>query len=254
MRRKIVVGNWKMNKSWTDARSLLMEINRFSSTHKPKCKVIVAPPYPYLDRANDIFMNHVEVAAQNVSQFDKGAYTGEISAEILKSIGVKYVIIGHSERRTIFHESNEIIRDKVATAIAHGLNPILCCGETLEQRVDEKHSEVVREQINTMLDNVTASQMVKIIVAYEPVWAIGTGHTASPQQAQEMHELIRDVLREKYGDRIADETSILYGGSVNSGNADDLFAMPDIDGGLIGGASLNAADFGSIINASCKHI
>ncbi|MDO5509870.1 MAG: triose-phosphate isomerase [Weeksellaceae bacterium] len=254
MRRKIVVGNWKMNKTWEDARSLLMEINRFASTHKPKCLVIVAPPYPYLDRANDIFMHHVEVAAQNVSQFEKGAYTGEISAEILKSIGVKYVIIGHSERRTIHHETNEIIRDKVATALAHGLNPILCCGETLDQRVEEKHLDTVRAQIETMLDSVSSSQMQNIILAYEPVWAIGTGHTASPHQAQEMHELIRGILKEKYGDRIADETTILYGGSVNSGNADDLFAMPDIDGGLIGGASLNAGDFGSIINASCKHI
>lgn len=248
MRRKIVAGNWKMNLAWDDAKRLLLGINKYVGTHKPECKVIVCPPFPYLDRANDIFIGHASIGAQNMSEYENGAYTGEISGDILNSIGVHYAIIGHSERRSIYHETNEQVRAKVDKAIEKGIKAIICCGETLEERQADKQHAIVKEQIETAIANVTAENMERQIIAYEPVWAIGTGETASPSQAQEMHEFIRrEVIEPKYGALVADKVRILYGGSVKSGNAEELFEQPDIDGGLVGGASLTLSDFTSII-------
>ena len=250
MRRKIVAGNWKMNLSWDEAKSLLLGINRFVNTHKPHCKVIVCPPYPYLDRANDIFIGHASVGAQNISEYENGAYTGEISAEILTSIGVHYTIVGHSERRQLFHETNEQIGQKAEAAIAKGIKTIICCGETLEQRRSNSQEKVVKEQLNAALKNISAENMERQIIAYEPVWAIGTGETASPSQAQEMHQFIRrDVLEPLFGNAVADRVRILYGGSVKPDNAKELFGQEDVDGGLVGGASLKVDSFMEIANS-----
>lgn len=251
MRRKTVAGNWKMNLTWDEAKTLLLGINRYANTHKPEVKVIVCPPFVFLDRANDIFIGHASVGAQNISEYDDGAYTGEISAKILNSAGVHYTIVGHSERRQFFNESNEQIGLKVQKAIENGIKAIICCGETLDQREVGNHENTVKEQLTAALQNVSAENMVRQIIAYEPVWAIGTGHTASARQAQEMHEFIRrEVLEPIFGAEVADKVVILYGGSVKPGNAEDLFSQPDIDGALVGGASLNLADFTSIINAA----
>ncbi len=251
MRRKIVAGNWKMNLTWDEAKQLLLGINRFVNTHQPHCKVIVCPPYPYLDRANDIFIGHASIGSQNISQYHNGAYTGEISAEILQSIGVHYSIVGHSERRKYFGETNEQVQAKVETAIKSGIKVILCVGETLEQRESGNYKKVVKEQVESAFQNISEEDMRRQIIAYEPVWAIGTGRTASPDQAQEMHAYIRnEILHNLFNDMVADEVRILYGGSMNPANADTLIEQPDIDGGLIGGASLKEGDFTSIINAA----
>lgn len=252
MRRQIVAGNWKMNKDLDSAKSLLLSINTFVSLHKPKCEIIVAPPYPYLDLATDIFSSHAEIASQNISEYDSGAYTGEVSAEILKSIDVHFAIIGHSERRSIFGETNEQISKKIDNALKNEIHPIICCGESLKERKENQHKDIVKKQILTALQNVSNEQMDTVILAYEPVWAIGTGETASPEQAQNMHEFIRTEIADKYGEDTADKVRILYGGSVKPGNAKSLFTQPDIDGGLIGGASLNVDDFTSIMRASCR--
>lgn len=248
MRKKIVAGNWKMNKTWEEAKNLLLNINNYVSAHET-CEVIVAPPAPYLDKATDIFQSKAKIAAQNVSEYEDGAYTGEISTGILKSINVEIAIIGHSERRSLFGETNEMIGKKVDRALNEGITPIICCGEVLEERKSGNQQKVVSEQLIAALAKVDTDGAKNIIIAYEPVWAIGTGETASPEQAQEMHKAIRDLLAEKYTQAIADEIRILYGGSVKPGNAEDLFSQPDIDGGLVGGASLNAEDFKAIISA-----
>ena len=254
MRRKIVAGNWKMNLTWEEARTLLLGINNFVNRHKPPCKVIVCPPFPFLDRANDIFIGHASVGAQNISEFECGAYTGEISGAILNSIGVHYTIVGHSERRQMFHETNEQVGLKVDMAIKRGIKTIICCGETYDERHTNRQNKIVKEQLTAALKGIEDADMVRQIIAYEPVWAVGTGETASPQQAQEMHEFIRrEVLENLFGAVVANQVCILYGGSVNSGNADDLFSQPDIDGGLIGGASLKLDDFTSIIHAACRN-
>lgn len=254
MRRKIVAGNWKMNLSWEEARTLLLGINNFVNRHKPPCKVIVCPPYPYLDRANDIFIGHASVGAQNISEFENGPYTGEISGSILNSIGVHYTIVGHSERRELYKETNEQVGRKVEMAINKNIKAIICCGERTEHRNAERHNQVVKEQLDAALKNINAEDMVRQIIAYEPVWAIGTGQTATPNQAQEMHEFIRkEVLTPLFDEEVANKVRILYGGSVNAGNADDLFSKPDIDGGLIGGASLKLEDFTSIIHAAVRN-
>ncbi len=251
MRRKIVAGNWKMNLTWDQAKPLLLGINRFANTHEHECKVIVCPPFPYLDNANAIFIGHTSVGSQNISQYESGAYTGEISAQILKSIGVHYSIVGHSERRQLFGETNEIVAEKVDMAVKHGIKTILCCGETLDERESGDYKQIVKEQLITAFKNVSDDDMKKQIIAYEPVWAIGTGLTASPQQAQDMHAFIRnEVIAKIYSPEVAEEVRILYGGSMKPGNAEDLISQPDIDGGLIGGASLNENDFAAIINAA----
>lgn len=251
MRRKIVAGNWKMNLTWEEAKSLLLGINSFVNRHKPDTKVIVCPPFPFLDRANDIFIGHASVGAQNISEFDNGAFTGEISGSILNSIGVHYTIVGHSERRKYFHESNEQVGQKVKAAIAKGIKTIICVGETLEQREDDSYKDVIKAQVESALREVSNENIARQIIAYEPVWAIGTGQTASPSEAQEIHAFIRnEVLAPLCSEIIADKVRILYGGSVNSGNADSLFSQPDIDGGLIGGASLKLDEFTSIVHAA----
>lgn len=254
MRRKVVAGNWKMNLSWDEAKSLLLGINSFVNRHKPLVKVIVCPPFPYLDRANDIFIGHASVGAQNISEYENGAYTGEISGDILNSIGVHYSIVGHSERRSLYHETNEQIGNKVRMAIKKGIKTIICCGESLEERQEGNEKNVVKEQLVAALKNISDEAMSRQIIAYEPVWAIGTGETASPIQAQEMHEFIRnEVLVELFNENVANAVRIIYGGSVNSGNSDELFSQPDIDGGLVGGASLKLDDFTSIIHAAGRN-
>ena len=245
MRRNIVAGNWKSNETFNQADDLINDIaeglRAFDSTD---VDVIVCPPFPYLELVQDA-AEDVEffVGAQNVSKFDNGAYTGEVSAQMLQSMNVDYCIVGHSERRKYFFETNQDVAEKVNKLLAVDITPIVCVGESLEDREAGKHFDVIREQVSQGLFHLSAEAMEKVIIAYEPVWAIGTGKTATKEQAQEIHAFIRNMLAEKYSDDTAQEVSILYGGSCNAKNAKDLFAQQDVDGGLIGGASLKAADF-----------
>lgn len=213
--------------------------------------IILAPPFVHL--ANVIVTvkdeKRISIAAQNCSDKNAGAYTGEVSAEMIKSIGASAVIIGHSERRSYFNETDSLLAEKVKQALAHQLQPVFCCGETLDQRESKKHFDVIGGQLENGLFHLSAADFSKSVIAYEPVWAIGTGVTASPEQAQEMHQFIRSLVAKKYGPALADDTSILYGGSCNEKNAKELFALPDVDGGLIGGASLKAESFVSIIKS-----
>ncbi len=245
MRRNIVAGNWKSNETFNQADDLINDIaeglRAFDSTD---VDVIVCPPFPYLELVQDA-AEDVEffVGAQNVSKFDNGAYTGEVSAQMLQSMNVDYCIVGHSERRKYFFETNQDVAEKVNKLLALDITPIVCVGESLEDREAGKHFDVIKEQVSQGLFHLSAEAMEKVIIAYEPVWAIGTGKTATKEQAQEIHAFIRNMLAEKYSDDTAQEISILYGGSCNAKNAKDLFAQQDVDGGLIGGASLKAADF-----------
>jgi len=245
MRRNIVAGNWKSNETFNQADDLINDIaeglRAFDSTD---VDVIVCPPFPYLELVQDA-AEDVEffVGAQNVSKFDNGAYTGEVSAQMLQSMNIDYCIVGHSERRKYFFETNQDVAEKVNKLLAVDITPIVCVGESLEDREAGKHFDVIREQVSQGLFHLSAEAMEKVIIAYEPVWAIGTGKTATKEQAQEIHAFIRNMLAEKYSDDTAQEISILYGGSCNAKNAKDLFAQQDVDGGLIGGASLKAADF-----------
>jgi triosephosphate isomerase (TIM) len=251
MRRKIVAGNWKMNKTFQEADDLLFEIaDELNEKGRGEVEVIVCPPSPYLEMACDIAAeNDFMVGAQNVSQWENGAYTGEISAPILHSMGITHCIIGHSERRSYFGETDSVIAQKIDMALKQGIGPIYCCGEVLTERQQEKHFDVVRKQVSEALFHLGKEAMQQVIIAYEPVWAIGTGVTASPEQAQEMHAFIRSLIAEKFGNEMAEELVILYGGSCNAKNAAELFAKADVDGGLIGGASLKAADFVTIVNS-----
>lgn len=247
MRKKIVAGNWKMNKTLPEAKALLAEIDSFIQSNSPKCEVIVGIPFIYLENAKSNHKN-VQVFSEDISEHKSGAYTGEISAEMLTSIQVDGSIIGHSERRQYHKETDEQIGAKVKIALDNGLTPIFCNGELLEERRAGKHFEVVKRQTEIALFNLSAEEIVKVVIAYEPVWAIGTGETATPEQAQEIHAYIRSLIADKYGKEVADSVSILYGGSVKPDNAKEIFSKPDVDGGLIGGASLNVKDFGSLIN------
>ena len=249
MRKNIVAGNWKMNNNLKEAEKLLVEINDLTKKQNSKTEIIVAPPYPFLSLAKNLLSSKISVASQDVSANEFGAYTGEVSADMLQSIGVTYSIIGHSERRQYHHEEESLLKQKIALVLKKGLTPIYCIGETLEQRKSNQHFSVVEKQIKDALFNFSASELEKIIIAYEPVWAIGTGENASPQQAQEIHEFIRKILAEKYETIWADEISILYGGSVKPSNAKEIFSQPDVDGALVGGACLVAQDFYSIITA-----
>ena len=246
MRKHIVAGNWKMNCTFTEADELINGImEKLENTELPReTLLIVCPPFPYLemttDYAND---SYFLVGAQNVSDQEKGAYTGEVSAEMLESMELDYCNVGHSERRGYYGETDKIVAAKVDKLLAHGLKPIVCVGEVLEEREAGKQLEVVKRQVEEGLFHLTPEQMMEVVIAYEPVWAIGTGKTATPEQAQEIHAHIRSLLTAKYGKELADEISILYGGSCKPSNAKELFACPDIDGGLIGGASLKADDF-----------
>ncbi|MCL9806305.1 triose-phosphate isomerase [Flavobacterium amniphilum] len=247
MRQKIVAGNWKMNKNAEQTEDLINElIHKLPET---AAKVIIAPTFVNLASAVDhTEFTAIEVAAQNMHQAEGGAFTGEISADMLKSIGVDIVILGHSERRAYFHETDALLASKVDTALKHEMKVIFCFGEELKDRQEKQHFNVVEYQLKDGLFHLPESAWANIILAYEPVWAIGTGETASPEQAQEMHKFIRETILERYGKEIAENVSILYGGSVKPENAKEIFSQADVDGGLIGGASLKADDFIGIIN------
>ena len=249
MRQKIVAGNWKMHKNAEETEDLLNDlIDKLPNDNE--VKVIVAPTFVNLASAVDhLEFTIINVAAQNMSQFEDGAYTGEISANMLKSIGVNIVIIGHSERRAYFYETDFILADKITTAIKNNMSVIFCFGEQLKDRQNKQHFNVVENQLRDGLFHIKEKDWEQIILAYEPVWAIGTGETASPEQAQEMHRFIRETVRQKYGSTIAEEVSILYGGSVKPDNAKEIFSKPDVDGGLIGGAALKATDFADIVSS-----
>ena len=251
MRSKIVAGNWKMNKKFEEADELLFNISE-KLTEKPveDVQVVICPPAVYMEIATDFAEeSELKIGAQNVSQFVSGAYTGEISVEMLSSIDVEYCIVGHSERRKYFGETSEMLVNKVNNLLEYGIEPIFCVGEQLAEREAGTHFELVKAHITEGLFHLSEGEFSNIVIAYEPVWAIGTGKTASPDQAQEMHAYIRSLITEKYGKEIAEQTSILYGGSCNAKNAKELFANKDVDGGLIGGAALVAEDFIAIINA-----
>jgi len=251
MRKKIIAGNWKMNKAFDEAEDLLFNIDDKLDINLPEnIEVVICPPAVYMELATDLAQDSfIKVGAQNLSNHESGAFTGEISAVMLNSLDVEYSIIGHSERRKFFNEDDHLLAEKVKTALRHSVKPIFCCGEVLEEREAEKHFEIVKKQIKDGLFHLDKTAFMNVVIAYEPVWAIGTGVTASPGQAQEMHAYIRELVSSKYGDQIADATTILYGGSCNSRNARELFANPDVDGGLIGGASLDAEEFIKIIKS-----
>lgn len=252
MRRKIVAGNWKMNKTLAQGLQLVDEIILKSSKQRSSTVLkIIAPPFTHLAAVDDRLRSHTDfaVAAQNCHHLQTGAYTGEVSAEIITSTGAKYVIIGHSERRLYSGETNTVLSQKINSALTANLLPIFCIGESSEERNANKHLETVKRQLKEALFHLSSSDFVKLIIAYEPVWAIGTGVTATADQAQDMHRFIRSEINTKYGKEISDTIPILYGGSCNSQNAKELFLCPDVDGGLIGGASLNAADFVAIANS-----
>lgn len=250
MRNKIVAGNWKMNLSFEQALQLANDLNEYVANHPTSAKVVIAPSSIYLQAIQETVDNdYITVAAQDVAAAEKGAYTGDVSAEQLDSIGINCAIVGHSERREYQQESDAVIAQKLEQLFAKEITPIFCIGEKLEEREADKHFEVVKTQVLNALQPQKTENLSKIVIAYEPVWAIGTGKTASPEQAQEIHAYIRSVLKEAFGENIANGTSILYGGSVNPANAEELFAQPDIDGGLVGGASLKVEDFSQIIAA-----
>ncbi len=249
MRTKIVAGNWKMNKNSEETEDLLNELIDKLPLDK-EVQIVVAPTFVNLASAVDhLEFTNISVAAQNMHQAENGAYTGEISADMLKSVGVNTVILGHSERRAIFHETDAMIANKVDTALKHDMTVIFCFGEELKDRQNNQHFNVVENQLRDGLFHLEKDAWEDIILAYEPVWAIGTGETASPEQAQEMHAFIRETVRHTYGSEIAEDVSILYGGSVKPDNAKEIFGKPDVDGGLIGGAALKADDFVAIVNA-----
>ena len=249
MRKKIVAGNWKMHKNAEQTEDLLNELIA-KIPAETDAQVIVAPTFVNLASAvNHLEFTPINVAAQNMHQAESGAYTGEISADMLKSVGVNTVILGHSERRAIFHETDALIANKVDTALKHDMTVIFCFGEELKDRQSKNHFNIVENQLRDGLFHIEAKEWEKIVLAYEPVWAIGTGETASPEQAQEMHRFIRETVRQRFGSTIAEDVSILYGGSVKPDNAKEIFSKPDVDGGLIGGAALKATDFAAIVSS-----
>ena len=248
MRKKIVAGNWKMNMNLQDGLALAKELNDTLTAEKPNCDVIICTPFIHLASAAQLLdQDVVALGAENCADKEKGAFTGEVSAEMVKSTGARYVILGHSERREYYAETPEILKEKVLLALKNGLKVIFCIGETLAEREAEKQNEVVKAELEGSVFNLSAEEFKNIVIAYEPIWAIGTGKTATAEQ--EIHAYIRSIIAEKYGEAVANDTSILYGGSCKASNAPELFAKPDIDGGLIGGASLKAADFKGIIDA-----
>ncbi len=250
MRKNIVAGNWKMNTTLQEGVKLAEEVNAAVAEAKPNCDVIICVPFTHLAPiAGVIDQNVLGLGAENCADHASGAYTGEVSAPMVASTGAKYVILGHSERRQYYHEDSKILTEKLALALANGLTPIFCIGEVLEERENGTYNEVVKRQIEEALFNLSAEDFGKLILAYEPVWAIGTGKTATPDQAEDMHAHIRATIAAKYGNEVAENTSILYGGSCKPSNAAELFAKKDIDGGLIGGASLKCADFMGIVKA-----
>lgn len=251
MRKKIAAANWKMNCTLQEANLLLNNLQEAQIKLPEHQLTILAVPFPYLIMAKEVFANNasVQIAAQNCYTKNSGAYTGEISAAMLNSIGISYVIVGHSERREYFNETNAMLAEKVNIALANNVTPIFCCGEALSVREANEQNAYVEQQIKESLFHLTPQQIQQVIIAYEPIWAIGTGKTASTEQAQEMHHYLRNVLANQYSVTVANEISILYGGSVKAANAVELFSQPDVDGGLVGGASLQANEFLNIIAA-----
>ena len=250
MRKNIVAGNWKMNHNATQTKVLINEIKESLVAQSTNCRVLVSPTSINLGVAvQEVEGSVIEVAAQNMHQAKNGAYTGEISAEMLSDVGIQSVILGHSERRTYFGENDVILTDKVSAALENNLEVIFCFGELLEDRSTGNHFNVVENQLKNVVLNLDSSSWKHIILAYEPVWAIGTGETASPEQAQDMHAFIRKTIADHYSADLADQVSILYGGSVKPANAKEIFSKPDVDGGLIGGAALDVDQFMAIINA-----
>lgn len=248
MRKNIVAGNWKMNKNLQEGVAFAQELQVALENCKANCDVVISTPFIHLASVSAaIDTKKIGVAAQNCADKASGAYTGEVSAAMVASTGANFVILGHSERRSYYGETDEILKEKVKLALENGLTPIFCIGETKDEREANKHFEVVKSQIEKALFELSAADFGKIVLAYEPVWAIGTGLTATSAQAQEIHAFIRKTLVDKYGQEVADNTSILYGGSANGSNAKELFSCPDIDGGLIGGASLDVAKFIDVI-------
>ena len=250
MRKKIVAGNWKMNMNLQDGIALAKELNETLKADKPNCGVVICTPFIHLASiAQFLDQDIIGLGAENCADKEKGAFTGEVSAEMVKSTGAQYVILGHSERREYYKETPEILKEKVLLAQKNDLKVIFCIGESLEEREAGKQNEVVKAELEGSVFNLSEEDFRKIVIAYEPIWAIGTGKTATAEQAEEIHAYIRSIIAEKYGQAVADDTTILYGGSCKASNAPELFAKPDIDGGLIGGASLKAADFKGIIDA-----
>lgn len=251
MRKKVIAGNWKMNNDLTETQNLISKITSGLSGKNYNCEVIICPPFTSLSEAGSLIKDTpVKLGAQNMYFMENGAYTGEVSAQMLKSAGCEYVILGHSERRTIFKETDGLINEKIKAALKSGLKPIFCIGETLEEREMGKEKDVLKTQLSGGLDEISLDQMKNIIIAYEPVWAIGTGKTASPEQAEEMHGFIREYIKDDFTPETAENLIIQYGGSVKPDNARELLSQKDIDGALIGGASLKADSFLSIIEAA----
>ena len=250
MRKNIVAGNWKMNKTLQEGVALATELKTILAGTTPNCEVVIGTPFTHLATvAEQVKGTLIHVSAQNCADKESGAYTGEVSAAMVKSTGASHVILGHSERRAYYGETFDILKEKVLLALKNDLTPIFCIGELKEEREANKQNEVVKAQLEGSVFNLSAEEFGKIVLAYEPVWAIGTGLTATSDQAQEIHAYIRGLIAEKYGKETAENTTILYGGSCNAGNAKELFSKTDVDGGLIGGASLKSADFKAIIDA-----
>ncbi len=250
MRKKIVAGNWKMNNDYNEGVSLFSEIvNMVRDEKKGDQIAVICAPFIHLNSLAQLSSGVVKIGAQNCHQNESGAYTGEISAKMIKSTGAEYVIIGHSERRQYFAENNQLLAEKTVTALQNNLVPIFCIGETLDERNNGSYFNVIESQLEEGVFGLSAEDFAKVVLAYEPVWAIGTGLTATPEQAQDIHAFIRSKVEGKYGVNVADDTTILYGGSCNAKNAPELFAQADIDGGLIGGASLKSRDFTDIVKA-----
>ncbi len=248
MRTRMVAGNWKMNKTLQEGVELAQTLK--NDVKNPNCAVVIGTPFIHLATVAELLKGSpIKVAAENCADKDKGAFTGEVSAAMVASTGAEYCILGHSERRAYYHEDFEILKNKVELALANGLKVIFCIGEVKEERLENKQNEVVKAQLEGSVFHLSAEQWANITLAYEPVWAIGTGLTATPEQAQEIHAFIRGLVADKFGKQVADDTTILYGGSCNEKNAAELFACPDIDGGLIGGAALVAEKFEAIIAA-----
>ena len=248
MRKNVIAGNWKMNNDLKESEKLIVELKNLLQNEKPNCDVIVCPPFTSLSEAAKLLKgSQIKLGAQNMHFEENGAFTGEVSASMLKSVGCEYVILGHSERRTIFGDGDEVINKKIKKALAAGLKPIFCVGEVLAERETGITNDVVKRQILKGLAGISADDMKNIIIAYEPVWAIGTGKTASPAQAQEVHEFIRDLIEIDYSLEVANELTIQYGGSVKPDNAKELLSQKDIDGALVGGACLKADSFMGII-------
>ncbi len=250
MRKKTVAGNWKMNTTVSEGLNLTKEIKQKTETiNTSETEIIIIPPFVHLIKIKENLGDKIKLGAQNCSAKEKGAFTGEISVKMLKDINIDYCLVGHSERRQYHNETNELLKQKINLLLSENITPIYCCGEKLNQRQENKHFEIIKEQITQSLFHLDIQDIKKIIIAYEPVWAIGTGKTASPEQAQEIHNYIRTLLSDKYNNKTAADITILYGGSCNPANAKKIFSMPDIDGGLIGGASLKSNDFIEIIKS-----